>query len=156
MASLPDSLSSLCFFVSSAADDGEPEGLSSFLGFFLKCRRRRRARHARHHLLHLNKNHHLLHLSKKTRMKKKKKKSWCIFTCHKCTSYFGGAFFATPLQQCLLQHCFNTTLAALLQQTCATLSSVATFQDSLCSTIFCNIVVALEWRRGLGLLMGRR
>jgi hypothetical protein len=53
------------------------------------------------------------------------------------------------LQERFLQHHFsnvfcNTTLVALLQHTCATLSFVTTLQHSFCSTIFCNIDFALE------------
>jgi hypothetical protein len=36
------------------------------------------------------------------------------------------------------------------------LSFATTFQHCFCSTVFCNIVFALEWRQGLGFLMGRR
>jgi hypothetical protein len=65
-------------------------------------------------------------------------------------------FFATPLQQRLLQHRFNTTSVALLQHAYATLSSAAALQHCFCSTVFCNIAFALERQQDLGFLMGRR
>jgi hypothetical protein len=58
--------------------------------------------------------------------------------------FFRVAFFATPLQQRLLQHHFNTTFAALLQHTCATLSSAAALQHYFYNIVFCNIAFALE------------
>jgi hypothetical protein len=52
------------------------------------------------------------------------------------------------LQHHLLQHCFNTTFA--------TLSFVPTLQHCFCSTIFYSMASALEWRQGLGFLVGWR
>jgi hypothetical protein len=45
---------------------------------------------------------------------------------------FGGAFSVTPLQQRLLQHCFNTAFI--------TSSSIATLEHDFYNTVFCNTV----------------
>ncbi len=131
------------------ADDSEPGGSLSFFSLFLKCKRRWRTKQA---------HRHLLHLSKKTRMKKKqiKRKVDVHLLATDALVFLGGTFSTTPFQQRLLQHYFNTAFATLLQHTYATLSFAITLQHCFCSTIFCNIAFALEWRRGLRFLMGGR
>jgi hypothetical protein len=103
------------FFFLGVAHDGEPGGSSSFLSFFLRCKRWQWAKQACRHLLHLN---------KKTRVKKKqiKKKVDVHLLATDALVIFWSSIF------------YNTTLAT---------SSTTLLQHQFCSIVstrLCNIV----------------
>ncbi len=117
-----------CHFFVFVVDDGEPGGLLSFFSFFLRCKRQRRVRQARCHLLYM---------SKKTIVKKKqikKKVDVHLFATNALVSFWRSIFFNTtsttfsttlllqhyfntPVQHCLLQQHFNIVFVALLSAT---------------------------------------
>jgi hypothetical protein len=144
MVSLPGSSSFLCFF-SQVSRWRRAGRLIVISLFFLWCRKRRRTKQVRRHLLHL---------SKKTRVKNKQIK-------RKVDVHLLARDALVFLEERFLQHHFSNVFcniasasATLLQHAYVRLSSATALQHCFCSTIFCNITFDVEWRRGLGFLMG--
>jgi len=90
-------------------------------------------------------------LCKGTRVKKRQRKKMAnvhLPQMHKLS--FETTFSSTPLQQRLLQHCYNT-ISTTLSST--TLFFAASLQHRLCNIVF-NTTFALEWWQGLKFLVG--
>jgi len=144
------------FFSLGAVDDGEPLRLiviSLFFSqvsrwwragrlivislFFFWCRRRRQTKQVRRHLLHF---------SKKIIVKNKQ-------ITRKVDVHLLATDTLVFLEERFLQHHFSNVFCNIASAS-ATLTSAAALQHCFCSTIFCNITFVVEWRWGLGFLMG--